>query len=75
MEFLNYQNQAKRITHYKTSEITISVEKRDQMIDNMGALLYSITMLCYDLDITLETVALHNLAQLRKHQRNNRDAP
>lgn len=69
MEFSNYQNQAKRITHYIKSPSAIEIENRDQMLDNMGSILYAITMLCYDLDTTLETIALRNLAKLRKQQR------
>lgn len=69
MEFSNYQNQAIRITHYKKSMVTYSDEQKNTMIDLLGVELYFITAMCYDYGVTLETVALRNLAKLRKRQR------
>lgn len=71
MEFINYQNQAIRTTHYKKSPVIVNIEIKDQMLNDIGDLLYGMTVLCYDLDTTLETVALRNLAKLRKRQRAN----
>lgn len=67
MEFSNYQNQVIRITHYKKSGDVIDL--KDQLIDEMGNMLWHLAMMCYELDTTLETVALRNLAKLRKLQR------
>lgn len=69
MEFSNYQNQAKRITHFKKSDFVANDIHKNTMIDRLGDMLYDITTLCYEYDITLETVALRNLAKLRKQQR------
>lgn len=69
MEFLNYQNQAIRIMHYHKSGTEFDMDHKDQMIESVGDLLYAITTLCYEYDVSLETVALRNLAKLRKRQR------
>jgi NTP pyrophosphatase (non-canonical NTP hydrolase) len=102
MEFLSYQNQAKRTAVYpsarsiiglmyvtlgltgETGEVANDIKKtvrddngiltddrKDQIIDELGDVLWYAAMLCYELDITLETVALRNLAKLRKRQRDH----
>lgn len=49
----------------------LTSERKDQIIDELGDVLWYLSMLCYELDTTLEFVALHNLAKLRKRQRDN----
>lgn len=49
----------------------LSVERSNHLIDELGDVLWYAAMLCYELDTTLETVALRNLAKLRKRQRDN----
>lgn len=46
-------------------------ERKDQIVDEMGDVLWYLAMLCYELNTTLESVAVHNLAKLRKRQRDN----
>jgi NTP pyrophosphatase (non-canonical NTP hydrolase) len=101
MEFLNYQNQAKRTAIYPGThtdiglmyvtlglngeageiannvkkiirdDLVITEERSDEIIDEMGDVLWYLTMLCYELETTLETVALRNIAKLKKRQRDN----
>lgn len=47
-------------------------DRKDQIIDELGDVLWYISMLCYEIDVSLETVALRNLAKLRKRQRENK---
>lgn len=49
----------------------INSARFEQIVDEMGDVLWYLAMLCYELDTTLETVALRNLAKLRKRQREN----
>lgn len=49
----------------------LNYERQCQIIDEMGDVLWYLTMMCYELDTTLETVALRNLAKLRKRQRDD----
>lgn len=44
-------------------------DRKDQIIDELGDVLWYLAMLCYELNTTLEFVAVHNLAKLRKRQR------
>lgn len=45
--------------------------RKDQIIDEMGDVLWYLAMLCFEVDTTLETVATRNIAKLRKRQRSN----
>lgn len=49
----------------------ISSERHELLVKELGDVLWYLAMLCYELDTTLETVALRNLAKLRKRQRDN----
>jgi NTP pyrophosphatase (non-canonical NTP hydrolase) len=102
MEFLSYQNQAKRTAIYPSSksiiglmyvtlgltgeagEIANDVKKtvrddagvlsetrQQQIINELGDVLWYMAMMCYELDTTLETIAIRNLAKLRKRQHEN----
>lgn len=62
-------NATKKLIRDDQGNLTEDREK--QLIDEMGDVLWYLAMLCYELDTTLETVALRNLAKLRKRQREN----
>lgn len=47
----------------------MSADRHELLVAEMGDVLWYLAMLCYELDTTLETVALRNLAKLRKRQR------
>lgn len=49
----------------------LTPERKNQIVDEMGDVLWYLAMLCYEMDTTLESVAVHNLAKLRKRQRDN----
>lgn len=49
----------------------LTLERKTQIVDEMGDVLWYLAMLCYELDTTLESVAVHNLAKLRKRQRDS----
>lgn len=49
----------------------LTIARHTHLIDELGDVLWYLSMLCYELDTTLETVALRNLAKLRKRQREN----
>jgi NTP pyrophosphatase (non-canonical NTP hydrolase) len=49
----------------------LTPERNDKLVDELGDVLWYLAMLCYELETTLESVALRNLAKLRKRQRQN----
>lgn len=49
----------------------LTIERSNHLIDELGDVLWYAAMLCYELNTTLETVALRNLAKLKKRQREN----
>ncbi len=59
----------KKVIRDANGEIT--ADRHDALVSEMGDVLWYLAMLCYELETTLETVALRNLAKLRKRQREN----
>jgi NTP pyrophosphatase (non-canonical NTP hydrolase) len=49
----------------------LTAERHAKIIDELGDVLWYVTMLCYELEIPLETIAIRNLAKLKKRQREN----
>jgi NTP pyrophosphatase (non-canonical NTP hydrolase) len=62
-------NNVKKLIRDSNGEM--SAERHDLLVKELGDVLWYLAMLCYELDTTLETVALRNLAKLRKRQRDN----
>jgi len=49
----------------------ITFERQEALIKEMGDVLWYLSQIATELDITLETIALRNLAKLRKRQRDD----
>jgi len=49
----------------------ISSDRQDALIKELGDVLWYLSQIAGELDTTLETIALRNLAKLRKRQRDN----
>lgn len=49
----------------------LTTERLDAIKKEMGDVLWYLSQICYELHTTLDQVALHNLAKLRKRQRDN----
>lgn len=56
---------------FRDDNETLTSERVNKIIDEMGDLLWYLAQLCYELNTSLETVATRNLAKLRKRQRGN----
>lgn len=49
----------------------LTSERLEYLTKELGDVLWYMSQICYELGIPLETVATHNLAKLRKRQRDN----
>ena len=50
----------------------LTPERHAQLIDELGDVLWYVAMMCYELEIPLETIAVRNLSKLKKRQRENK---